>query len=708
MMARAMRSPRRSFAARALALLAGITACALAPAQTERPTAPPPAPATGEIELTLQVAGAERRALVVNAPRAGRTQPAVLVLHGGMGSVAQMRATSGFDPVAKANGFTVVYPEGTSFGDGRHAWNTGHLLRRQVRDADDVAFLDALIDHLIADHGADPARVCMTGGSNGGMMTFVYAVARPQRLAAAAPVVASMFTLDVVPAVPLPILIVNGGKDDEVPLAGGMSGNPLVRAAQATPFQPVRDVVAFWVKANRSRPEGIATVDGTVTTTTYAAGPDGAVTEFVLDSAGGHGWPGRPSRRADNMPIVAFEGAERVWRFFADKARAPAKAPELAQDANPARAAEPTAAVPTKPADAAKTPAASDDAPAARSVAVAPLAVEVIAFSDLVDESRRAPPSAEAARPRRLLRRRAEDAPSSGRAVPIKAHAPTTGGPYPVVVLSHGAGGDWDTHFAQAQDLAAHGYVVLCLQHVGSDRERLTRGLRPMQNLDAMIRDADEVLARPKDVGFALDMAKRWNESHATLRGKLDLQRVGAMGHSFGAFTTMVVCGMRPALDWLVPAVAPGNGLGPDLRDARVRCGVALSPQGVGEPFFLVDSFKSLQAPLLGVSGTADAQQAGQPATNRRDAFALWPTGPHAFVWLNNAAHLDFTDSTGADRRAQPSPSRADVQPIARAATRAFFDLHLKGDESARSRLTVEGLAPLQRGVVDRFEVLAK
>ncbi|MCA3007074.1 MAG: prolyl oligopeptidase family serine peptidase [Phycisphaerales bacterium] len=711
-----MTTSHRPFAAAVWLLRCGIAAIlvgafAPAPAQSDpsarQPapdTQPPAAAAAADPSITLRVHDRDRRALVVNAPAQGARQPAVIVLHGGMASAAQMRATCGFDAVARANGFTVVYPDGTEFRDGRRAWNTGHLLRRQVRDADDIAFLDALIDRLIAEHGADPARIFLTGGSNGGMMTFVYAVARPHRLAAAAPVVASMFTLDTAPAVPLPILIVNGGKDEEVPLAGGMSGNALVRGAQATPFQPVRDVVAFWVKANRSRPAGETTVDGTVTTTTYAAGPDGAVTEFVLDSAGGHGWPGRPSHRTDNTPIVAFEGAERVWRFFADKARAPAKAPEPAQDADPKRAADPTAAAPTRPA----APAASNDAPAAGGVAAAPLAVEVVAFPDLVDDSRRGPPSAEAERPRRLLRRRAEAAPASGRAVPIKAHAPTAGGPYPVIVLSHGAGGDWDTHFAQAQDLAAHGYVVLCLQHVGSDRERLTQGLRPLQNLDAMIRDADEVLARPKDVGFALDMAKRWNDAHATLRGKLDLQHVGAMGHSFGAFTTMVVCGMRPALDWLAPAVAPGVGLGPDLRDARVRCGVALSPQGVGEPFFLADSFASLRAPLLGVSGSADAQQAGQPATNRRDAFALWPKGPHAFVWLSNAAHLDFTDSTGTDRRAQPSPSRADVQPIARAATRAFFDLHLKGDEAARSRLTVAGLSPLLRGVVDRVEVLTK
>ena len=142
--------------------------------------------------------------------------------------------------------------------------------------------------------------------------------------------------------------------------------------------------------------------------------------------------------------------------------------------------------------------------------------------------------------------------------------------------------------------------------------------------------------------------------------------------------------------------------------DLRVRCGVALSPQGVGEPFFLAESFASLRAPLLGVSGSADAQQAGQTAENRRDAFALWPEGAHAFVWLANAAHIDFTDSAGTDRHALASPSRADVQPIARAATLAFFDLHLKGDEAARRMLSVDGLKPLLRGVVDRVEVLTK
>lgn len=344
---------------------------------------------------------------------------------------------------------------------------------------------------------------------------------------------------------------------------------------------------------------------------------------------------------------------------------------------------------------------------AAESSERGPLAVEIIEFSDLTDASRSGHKAADSTRPGLKAARR-QDGTRNERRVPIKVHLPTRGGPFPLVVLSHGAGGDWDTHYAQAQHLASHGYAVLCLEHVGSNRERMTQSLRLMQNLDAMIHDADEVLARPKDVSFAIDRADEWNRKHEKLRGKLDLQRVGVTGHSFGAFTTMVVCGMRPALEWLAPRVEPGKGLGPDLRDPRVKCGVALSPQGVGEPFFIRESFGSLKAPLLGISGTQDRQQNGLTAENRRDAFALWPQGEHKFVWLANAKHLDFTDSTGASRRATPSPTRDDVQPLTRAATLLFLETHLKATPDAARQLTSEALTAYLRGTVNSVEVLSK
>ena len=275
-----------------------------------------------DFELSLTIGGQQRRAVVVNAPTDGTTRPAVLVLHGGMGSAAVMRANSGFDRVARAEGFMLVYAEGTSFaGDERHAWNTGYLLRRQVQDADDIAYFDALIDRLTGEHGADPERIFMTGGSNGGMMTFVYAVARAERLAAIAPVVSSMFTFDQRPAVPLPILMINGAKDEEVPLEGGMSRNPLVRRAQEAPYKPLAEIIEFWVKSNRSAATPQVQRQGTLTTTVHEAGADGAQTISIVDSAGGHGWPGTRARRQGNQPITSFSGAERIWEFFRDQRR---------------------------------------------------------------------------------------------------------------------------------------------------------------------------------------------------------------------------------------------------------------------------------------------------------------------------------------------------------------------------------------------------
>ena len=118
---------------RVLTAILTLLVASLAPCAHANPQAKP--------EISFKVGEAERRAIVVNAPAAGEKRPAVIVLHGGMGSAEAMRASSGFDPVAKKNGFIAVYAEGTAFGavEGRHAWNTGHLLRRQVRDADDIA-----------------------------------------------------------------------------------------------------------------------------------------------------------------------------------------------------------------------------------------------------------------------------------------------------------------------------------------------------------------------------------------------------------------------------------------------------------------------------------------------------------------------------------------------------------------------------------------
>lgn len=272
-------------------------------------------------ELRLAVAGVERRAIVVNPPPQGQRQPVVLVLHGGAGSSEEKRRRSGFDEVALREGFTVVYPQGSAWGGSRHAWNTGYLQRRQVGHADDIGFLDALVDTLVERYGADPARVYMTGTSNGAMMTLVYACRRSHRLAAIAPVVGAMFSFEDRPSRPLPILLINGAADAEVPIEGGMSRNPLVRSAQAAPYKSLDDTLGFWVEVNRSETAPAVEQVGTLTTRVYAPKPGGAVTVSVVDAVGGHGWPGTAPLRPGNTPIQGFRGAEKIWSFFKDHRR---------------------------------------------------------------------------------------------------------------------------------------------------------------------------------------------------------------------------------------------------------------------------------------------------------------------------------------------------------------------------------------------------
>jgi len=278
------------------------------------------------------------------------------------------------------------------------------------------------------------------------------------------------------------------------------------------------------------------------------------------------------------------------------------------------------------------------------------------------------------------------------RKIPIIIHRPKRDGKFPLVIFSHGAGGNRLSNFRQARHLASYGFIVLALEHVGSNTDTIKQSRHWLENVKQSTRNAYEVFNRPDDVRFAIDKALEWNEHLPELINQIDSNHIGVIGHSFGAYTALAIAGVRPALNWLQPEIQPTKGLGPDLSDSRVSCAVALSPQGPGEPFFIENSYQSMRIPVMGITGSRDNQQAAD-AENRLRGFALWPSGNKYFIWLPGADHLAFSDAGKSTAYTLPSLSRSRVQPVVRVATLLFFNSCLKNKLSDAALINVVELS---------------
>jgi predicted peptidase len=83
----------------------------------------------------------------------------------------------------------------------------------------DIDALDLLLDHIMRTHRVDPDRVYVTGLSNGGKGAWSWAIARPDRFAALAPVAGYGDANRVCALGQLPVWAFHGALDDVVPAA---------------------------------------------------------------------------------------------------------------------------------------------------------------------------------------------------------------------------------------------------------------------------------------------------------------------------------------------------------------------------------------------------------------------------------------------------------------------------------------------------------
>lgn len=264
-----------------------------------------------------------------------------------------------------------------------------------------------------------------------------------------------------------------------------------------------------------------------------------------------------------------------------------------------------------------------------------------------------------------------------GRDVPVRIRLPEGDGPVPLVLFSHGLGGSVEGGRLWGEHWASHGFAVIHLQHPGSDTSVWRGQEAPGEALRGAAGGA-QLLARVQDVHFVLDELERRARAGDRAAARIDRQRIGVSGHSFGAVTTQAVAGQRlPA----PPALSARTG---PAEDPRPRAFLAFSPSARRDA---ERQFGAIQRPFFSVTGTEDGYVApglGVPPAQRREPFDAMPPGDKYLLVLDGADHMIFN---GGERRRGEGRRDAEHQRLVRATTLAYWRATLLDDADARAWL---------------------
>lgn len=271
------------------------------------------------------------------------------------------------------------------------------------------------------------------------------------------------------------------------------------------------------------------------------------------------------------------------------------------------------------------------------------------------------------------------------RDVPIKVYIPKTGGPLPVIIFSHGLGGSRDGYEYLGRWWAGCGYAVVHLQHAGSDDE-VWKKAAPAERRQALTRsvtDVSNAINRVKDVDFAIDELSKVNESATSpLKGRLDLQRIGMAGHSFGGWTTMAVAGQK---------LGP---MGQSMAEARIKAAVEMSAPVLKSGPVAGNPYDAITIPTLHLTGTLDDSPLGETkAGERRQIFDGMTAAETGLVIFNGANHMTFAGPSLRLMANSGEPGKEAVfQKLICITTTAFWDAWLRDNAAAKDWLRGSGL----------------
>ncbi len=254
--------------------------------------------------------------------------------------------------------------------------------------------------------------------------------------------------------------------------------------------------------------------------------------------------------------------------------------------------------------------------------------------------------------------------------MPVKLYYPSTGAPWPIVIVSHGLGGSREGIAYAGKYWASQGYVSVHLQHVGSDMSIWRNGAGGVMQAAS----AEQLLRRTQDVKFALDHLETINaDPKSPFYKKLDLKHIAVAGHSFGAVTAEVMCGEIV-------------GFNQSAFDPRIKAGIIFSPSPpkLGES---KKAFSKITVPMFHWTGTKDDAQLPGDATvaDRRVPFDSITTSDQYLVILTNGDHMVFNGHAWENTRLRPNDSA--WHTLIDHGTTLFLNAYLKDDAKAKKSL---------------------
>jgi len=281
------------------------------------------------------------------------------------------------------------------------------------------------------------------------------------------------------------------------------------------------------------------------------------------------------------------------------------------------------------------------------------------------------------------------------RIVPVKVYSPASGsGPFPIIVFSHGLGGSREGYEFLGRHWAGHGYVSVHLQHAGSD-DAVWRDERPAERTRAMRRatlQPGNAIERARDVSFAIDQLEHWNRTNTALKGRLDLSRIGAAGHSFGAHTTLTIAGQN---------YTPQLGARTSLADPRVKAAIPMSAPVPANKSNLDAVYDAIKIPCLHMTGTKDTSPINDTkAEERRVPFDHSKNSDQFLITFQDGDHMIFS---GRPRTMGGGEKDARFHELICESSTLFWDAYLREDANAKTRLANEFKNSL--GVDGTFEV---